>query len=336
MPSTLREMYNRIRAVFRTVRLLCFILLTPLGIALAENGALSHEALFAPNKEFPYFERASTLDDSSPCTFSSSNAAMLAQCSMLIYVKETDFIQKALREAGFEVIEFFDTNSTFAFLASNDENIVIAFRGTETGDTADYLTDIKVVHKKFSPEGSAHAGFIDALDQVSAPLALKVSELNAQSPRKTVWVTGHSLGGALAILFSIRYSDTVDAVYTIGSPRVASRKLARHWSNSLPVFRIVNNNDFVARVPGGYHYEHIGPTYFIKSNGELVIDPPFSQIWRDRLKGHNEFTTRLIKEHWSQNDFDTIASDYFVDHSPRLYVEALLRIQSDSSAISTP
>ncbi len=305
---------------------LSLLLCIPTTEAQEVEEGLSHDALFAPNTSFAYFEKCGTLDPTSPDTFSVSNAAMLAQCCLLIYVKEPEFIETTLATAGFSDTQFFDESGTYAFLAESDKHIVIAFRGTETGDKVDYLTDAKFHQEDFTENGTAHAGFIAALQKVETQLTASLKTRLKASPQKTVWVTGHSMGGALATLYCIQNADSVDALYLMGSPRVTGQKLAKHWQGTLPIFRIVNNNDLVARVPAQPFYQHVGPTYFLTADHQLIIDPPFSRAWKERLKGHQKFIKRLISDHWLESDFTAIPSDYFVDHSQLHYAQILCKL----------
>ena len=144
------------------------------------------------------------------------------------------------------------------------------------------------------------------------------------------------MGGALATLLCIRNSDSIDALYPIGSPRTVGHDLAAHCQDKLPIFRIVNNNDIVARVPSPPFYEHIGSAYFLTADRQLIVAPEFSQKFKERFKGHRKFTKRLITEHWMHNDFSAIPSDYFVDHSPRLYAEILIELTEEEDLITSP
>ncbi|MBK1879439.1 lipase family protein [Pelagicoccus mobilis] len=302
---------------------LFFLFTLQVSLLAAPSGSLSHEALFGPNKSFDYFAKNSELVTESPRLFSAANASMLAQSSMLAYVTEQDFITETFAEIGYDSTEFFDREGTFAYLAEDERNIIVSFRGTESADRIDYLTDARFIQKDFTIHGKAHSGFILALSKVESQILYSIKKRTSDAPDKKVWLTGHSMGAALATLFAIKYPEEVDAVYAIGSPRTVNKALAQHWHERLPLFRIVNNNDLVTRVPSPPFYQHIGPTYFLTSEGQLIIDPPKSRKWKDRLKGHGQFARRLIEEHWAQADFSAIPSDYFVDHSPLFYVEAL-------------
>ena len=69
-----------------------------------------------------------------------------------------------------------------------------------------------------------------------------------------VWVTGHSLGAALATLATIRLTNDgipVNGLYTYGCPRVGEVKFRSLFEENVTAraYRLVNNNDIVARIP---------------------------------------------------------------------------------------
>jgi hypothetical protein len=105
--------------------------------------------------------------------------------------------------------------------------VVVSFRGTEFLDGgSDLWTDASFPTVPFrSGWGNVHGGFASAYRTVSRLLDERLAKL----PRGThVWVTGHSLGGALASLFSadllarMESGDALrfDGLVTFGSPRV--------------------------------------------------------------------------------------------------------------------
>ena len=296
-----------------------------------EAFALTHEYLFAPNKEYPYFERGLSLDAFPSKTFKPSNAAFLAQCSYLIYVEELDFVAGALAKAGFSGTSFFDQAGTFAFLSENADHRILVFRGTQTADWNDYLTDAQVLQKPFNRHGTAHSGFIDALDHVYDDIEQELSARQAVKS-KPLWIAGHSLGAALGTLYALRTSQEVAGVYAIGSPRVVGQSLAKQAERKLPIFRITQNNDLIARLPLAPFYRHIGPSYLIDADQRLSIDPSFSERMGSRWKGHRDLIDTLIQKHWKEGDLSAIPSAHFVDHSPRLYCDALIKLALEAQA----
>ena len=64
----------------------------------------------------------------------------------------------------------------------------------------------------------------------------------------SLYITGHSLGGALAVIATKELDrDTLAACYTFGSPRVGNEEFGEEIR--APIYRIVNAADGVPRVP---------------------------------------------------------------------------------------
>ena len=92
-----------------------------------------------------------------------------------------------------------------------------------------------------------------------------------------MYFTGHSLGGALAILAATLISPTRHgAVYTFGAPRVANYKF--FFGLKMPIFRVVNSADIVPRVPPGIIV--VKPIYWISTAlAKLTRFIPFFSDW---------------------------------------------------------
>ncbi len=107
--------------------------------------------------------------------------------------------------------------------------LVVAFRGTAVGNDAweSYLnitTDLDALRGRQLPEapGTVHSGFANGLDALWSAPGTSLAKLLDRKRR--YWLTGHSLGGALATLAGPRLGEAaVLGTYTFGSPRVGDR-----------------------------------------------------------------------------------------------------------------
>lgn len=144
--------------------------------------------------------------------------------------------------------------------------IVLAFRGTQFDPVAhpkDILTDLRFNYSRpsaavFGPglpaAARVHTGFHAAYLSVAQAVREAVDEAIASHPPSGAqpWrlvVTGHSLGGALAVLgaydLAQRYPGRVSMV-TFGSPRVGNSEFAAHFDALVPnAWRMGNLHDLV-------------------------------------------------------------------------------------------
>ena len=111
--------------------------------------------------------------------------------------------------------------------------------------------------------------------------------------QQTLWFTGHSLGGALAMLAAARLHFeeprlTADGVYTFGQPRTCDRALAKEFNTAFTdrMYRFVNNNDIVAQLPPEPTFHHVAALRYIDSKGRVHDAMPVISGLFDRAKGY--------------------------------------------------
>ena len=193
--------------------------------------------------------------DESADGYSHLNAVWMAEVSALAYWdKET--VEKQLRVWQYELItEITDADTeTNAYLAEKDDHMVLSFRGTSS--LKDFITDVDV--RKTSPDwanGEIHRGFAGALDSVWPDIKEQLGKPRQQ--QKELWLTGHSLGAALAQLAALRLTKLgyqVRAVYTYGTPRIGNKAFVADYDRLVGnrTFPHINRNDLVTRVPSAW------------------------------------------------------------------------------------
>ncbi|KAL3525687.1 hypothetical protein ACH5RR_014059 [Cinchona calisaya] len=222
--------------------------------------------------------------------------------------------------------DYLEQSATQAFLFRKDENtdselIVVSFRGTSPFDTLDWITDVDLSWYELPDVGKIHAGFLKALGQQKDhgwpkdlaqvvggheyayyTIREKLRDLLKNNDNAKFIVSGHSLGGALAILFPaiLAYHGETTllkklvGVYTFGQPRVGDEQFAEYMkdqitNNLLPnYYRTVYCNDIVPRVPSDNsftEFKHFGTCAYFNSiyKGRIVDEVPnknyFSIIW---------------------------------------------------------
>jgi hypothetical protein len=178
--------------------------------------------------------------------------AVMSQLAYLPFDKDPDSLIKALSEAGFELIKSFNCNGTQAFLAKreSDRMVVLVFRGTQTEDPQDIVTDLRANFYQDEKGVKIHDGFYKAFQCIESEIKNTAKSLEEYS----LYVTGHSLGGALALIATRAInSDNLAACYTYGSPKVGNEEFGDEIKP--PIYRIVNAYDIVPFNPPTYIFE---------------------------------------------------------------------------------
>ncbi|XP_066348335.1 uncharacterized protein [Miscanthus floridulus] len=221
--------------------------------------------------------------------FASAETAMEAWAMLATSLGRNSFIK-----SDFEKICFLDNVSTDTQVAiwrdSSRRRLVVAFRGTEQSRWKDLRTDLMLVPAGLNPERlggdfkqevQVHSGFLGAYDSVRNRIMTLIKyavgfqdEEDAETiPSWHVYVTGHSLGGALATLLALELSSSQMAkngvifvtMYNFGSPRVGNRRFAEVYNAKVKdSWRIVNHRDIIPTVPRLMGYCHVEAPVYLK------------------------------------------------------------------------
>ena len=231
--------------------------------------------------------------------YSDRMAALLAKLSFFAYVRfeipgNLEILQRVLTDGRMELKKVYNARNTEAYLAEHQNFVVVAFRGTNS--KRDRETDFDFRTQKVSIPGhplpvNVHRGFYAAYKAIEAELR---NDLQTLTPAdKPVYFTGHSLGGALAIIATAaigiaedpakkeeltKLADRVAAVYSFGAPRVGDA----NFDNIVkaPHYRVVNRFDLITLTPPNWllGYRHTGDVRLLRAPGMGPLRRPSGSV----------------------------------------------------------
>jgi len=199
-------------------------------------------------------------------------AKELAQCSSDVYLSPVE-AEEVFKKRGYKSVASLNSSTLVGYVASLGDTSVIMFRGTNPSEIQDWFINLSNRSRKVD-HGNVHAGFWTGYDSLHGQLA-KV--LEASKPKK-VWITGHSLGGALAVVCAYRLSSMenleIAGVMTFGQPKVGNPAFCKHMDDTLRgrMVHFVNESDLVPRVPPSF--DHFGSLVWYKGGGIRRSQPP--------------------------------------------------------------
>ncbi|EPB91121.1 hypothetical protein HMPREF1544_02001 [Mucor circinelloides 1006PhL] len=172
-----------------------------------------------------------------------------------------------------------DTNG-FLLRSDKEKTIYLVFRGTSSFRNA--ITDLKFDKVAYPNVKGAlvHKGFLESYNEIISSYFPAMQEQLTAFAGYNIVVTGHSLGGAQAVLAGMdlyqrdsRITSKNLKIFTNGMPRVGSPEFAYYVdSTKIPLYRSVNERDIVPHLPPqSFGYLHPGVEAWIKSPGSVYI-----------------------------------------------------------------
>ena len=171
----------------------------------------------------------------------------------------------------------------YGFLLESEEDSILVFRGTQR--TAEWIGNIYAVQQDYlHPQtgerlGRIHRGFRSIAKSIINPLV--VDAVQVINPNKPCYVSGHSLGSALATILALDIALAVPdlqrqlQVYVYASPRVGDPEFARNYARILPnSYRVTNLADPIPTLPPTKlraEFVHVGEDWsFITQGGDIL------------------------------------------------------------------
>lgn len=223
--------------------------------------------------------------------FSLSNALFFAHLSWIAYRPKNE-VESIAAEWNRPII-FIEKDNHVALLISQPTVPILAFRGTD--DVKDWQANVNILPHS-TPWGNVHSGFLSALEALWPKIREVLSQLHERE--QTPWLTGHSLGAAMAVLGSVKLTTEesleLGGIYTFGQPLIANARFVKVYNQQLrnKLFRFETPGDEVTNQPAGYL--PVGTLKYLDRHGNLRTDPKFlSKLW-DQLR---KDSLGLVGEH---------------------------------------
>ena len=211
---------------------------------LSELAYLRFNPLFSSGNQKEWF-----LENISKLIDDGRKASLLKLMNSVAYnaEEERSILEGSLYSLRLELSATFDRGGTQAILVSGEGFIVLAFRGTEAMSVRDIKSDVRANKRACESGGKMHSGFYVAFENVRSMIE---EAINAPPHAdKPLYVTGHSLGGAVATVAAkkLAHPGGIAACYSFGAPRVGDDD----WIAEIrtPVYRLVNSADCVTMLP---------------------------------------------------------------------------------------
>ena len=200
----------------------------------------------------------------------STQSALFARISNLVY-KTPKEVRKLFDSMGY-TSTYYQSNGSNVFVLEDSHDIIVACRGTDVNDWKDIRANLTIdLIPSRTGIGEVHRGFRNYVDNVW----YIVRDHILDNPNKKLWLTGHSLGAAMATLMAKRFvsepvGHPVEALFTYGSPRVGNKSYINTFNNKVVHHRWVNDGDIVTKVPFSPWYYHCGTKHGITQDGLVV------------------------------------------------------------------
>jgi pimeloyl-ACP methyl ester carboxylesterase len=176
---------------------------------------------------------------------------------------------------------------TAGYAVDGSDMIVIVFRGTE--DDLDWTTNLNTRFVTLQGGTCVHTGFFQAYWPIRDAMFDFVTHA-VRAKQRPVYIAGHSLGGALALMATAELAnhddplirDSIAACYTFGCPRAGDSSFDQYVK--APLYRITNGVDLVPAIPPAIlGYRHVGDTRYFGARGAAPSRRSpniFQKTWR--------------------------------------------------------
>ncbi len=309
--------------------------------------------------EFPCQENLKIVTFQNSPEYRVENAYLAVHAAWLTYNKNREFKVSQLKSWGFERMQDLpaDDSGARGYIADHGDYILVAFRGTES--KKDFASNALFYQEEapsyLGAKGAwMHSGMKGIYNHMRPTIRKILADFDGM--HKPIYLTGHSLGGALSLIAALDLVNSaaqVNSVYTFGQPKIGNRALVRKVKDVIGerFFRISTESDITSRVPpakeAAEDFSNIFPSsksnlrgnikflvtsinystetgFFQLLNKEGYLTPIGSGELDTEHRYWQKISSTLSDRDDLQSVIEFIASR-FTDHMPKVYVCAMAR-----------
>ncbi|GAM25250.1 hypothetical protein SAMD00019534_084250 [Acytostelium subglobosum LB1] len=178
-----------------------------------------------------------------------------------------EFCRSPINEGPLVIKNFFgkETSNSFGFIGIRGDTIIVAFRGTQSTNVNNLFTDARIPYALWNetePNVKVHQGFYLAYLNLQTQARFGLKSARAACPDcKNLWVTGHSLGAALSVLylFDVAGQDLTAGLhvstYLFGPPRIGNEAFVNSFVSKVGldnIWRLCEGRDVIPHFPGRF------------------------------------------------------------------------------------
>lgn len=207
-------------------------------------------------------------------------------CRELAYICEMSYLDSEVNihanlkdvDKQYNSVKIVEVDNFAALVVSHNSFLVVAFRGPD--DIRSWLANIQTNStNKFEPClgmcGNFQIDFYGAAQTIYASVTKAIDQY-IKKKETPVYITGHSLGGAIANVFAVEMLNRqridyvgFERLVTFGAPRVAERETAKAMNRLFLEnhYRVAHCLDPVPQVPTKFRFQHAGKLVYINRRG---------------------------------------------------------------------
>lgn len=222
---------------------------------------------------------------------------------------QSDDIQKDLKniESNEIFIKYFENSRGLGCLLSLNHirnTITLTFKGTD--DLIDMFYNLQTIKHSIIPHDLSriHNGFIRILsgDNIHDDILSEIKNLSDNYPNYEIFITGHSLGGSLSIVFSYFIHDKVDKhinVITFGCTKIGNYHFSLNYNNikNINLVRVCNKKDMITSLPI-VNYYHVGKVIQLNDNDITKYHSSNSSYLNDFIIFKRSFECHYSKNYY--------------------------------------